>query len=191
MSYINAETIRALREDRKMTQRELAERLSVSDKAVSKWETGRGLPDITQLPGLASALGVSVAELMTGEVRVNRNRRADLREACFYICPVCGNVICSIGEGAFHCCGVLLPRLEPEETDAALQVEESEDEYYVTAGHPMEKEHYLSFLAYVTGDRVELRKLYPEWGAQARFFRRGSGRIYACCNRHGLCVIEV
>ena len=54
MNYIAGDTIRRLREGKKLTQRELAERLCVSDKTVSKWETGRGLPDITILPELGA-----------------------------------------------------------------------------------------------------------------------------------------
>ena len=56
--------IAKLRKEKGMTQKELAEELFVSDKAVSKWERGQSLPDITLLNPLAEALGVSAAELL-------------------------------------------------------------------------------------------------------------------------------
>lgn len=60
-------TIAALRKKQGMTQSELAERLDVSDKAVSKWETGQGYPDITLFPILSQIFGVSIDYLMLGE----------------------------------------------------------------------------------------------------------------------------
>ena len=59
--------IAALRREKGWTQRELATRLGVTDKAVSRWETGKGLPDISLLRPLSEALGVSVNELLSGE----------------------------------------------------------------------------------------------------------------------------
>lgn len=61
-----------------------------------------------------------------------------------------------------------------------------EDEYHVTVCHPMEKMHYISFVAYVTSDTVEMVKLYPEQSVSVRFRRKGHGYIYAYCNRHGM-----
>lgn len=54
-----------------LTQKELAGRLIVSDKAVSKWETGAGYPEVTMLPLLAETLGITVDELLAGEVRAD------------------------------------------------------------------------------------------------------------------------
>ena len=186
--YVTGSVIRALREKQNYTQKQLAEAIAVSDKTVSKWETDRGLPDVTLLEPLAKALKVSVAELLSGECVVNRNRSGNPERARFYICPICGNVIWSMGEGAFSCCGVTLPPLEPEEPDEehVLSVETVDNEWYVSADHPMTKEHFLSFIALVSYDRVQLCKLYPEQAAEARFPRRGGGTLYACCNRHGL-----
>jgi DNA-binding XRE family transcriptional regulator len=193
MNYVSAGVIKALREDKKMTQKQLGEILNVSDKAISKWETGRGLPDSSLLAPLSQALGVSLAELLSGEVVVNKNRSGRMDRTVFCVCPLCGNVIASAGEGAFSCCGISLPPLTAEEPDGthALRVVEDEDEYYVTLEHPMTREHYVTFFAYVTADRVELVKLYPQQEAQCRFFRRGAGKIYACCNIHGLYVLPV
>lgn len=186
--YVTGNTIRTLREKKKLTQRQLAETLCVSDKTVSKWETGRGLPDITLLEPLAAGLGVSVAELLSGACVTNANRAGNLRRSKMYVCPVCGNIFWAAGEGAISCCGVALPPLEPEAQDGAhrLTAARVEDEWYVSMEHPMTKTHYISFLAYVTGDRAQILRLYPEQNAEARFFMRGPGQLYAFCNRHGL-----
>ena len=187
-NYVTGAAIKALREKKGYTQKQLAELLQVSDKAVSKWESGRGLPDISLLEPLGKALGVSVAELLSGECVLNRNRSGNMFKNRFYVCPVCGNVICAMGEGAFSCCGVTLPPLETEENDEAhdINVEPVENERYVTMRHPMEKTHYISFFAFVTSDRVQIKKLYPEMDAEARFPASTHGILYAFCNRHGL-----
>lgn len=188
MGYVTGKTIKELRERRKITQKELAEKIGVSDKAVSKWETGKGLPDIGIIEELAGALNVSIAELLTGELRQNGNQSANMRKMCFYVCPVCGNIITSVGHGVFSCCGIILPEAEAEngEDDHRICVETVDHEHYVTIRHPMEKGHYISFIAYVTSDAVDLVKLYPEQGISVRFRKKGHGNIYAYCNRHGM-----
>ena len=185
--YVTGSVIRRLREEKKLTQEQLAERIHVSGKAVSKWETGRGYPDISLLGPLAEALGISVIELLSGEDVRNRNRAANMRRGRFYLCPVCGNAIFSAGEAVVSCCGITLPPLEAEEPDPehSLRAERVEDEYWVTLEHPMTKEHYITFLAAVSDQRIQLVKLYPEWGAEARFKIDGGKDLYACCNRHG------
>ena len=186
--YVTGSVIRALREKQNYTQKQLADAISVSDKTVSKWETDRGLPDVTLLGPRAKALKVSVAELLSGECVVNRNRSGNLNRMRFYVCPVCGNVIWSVGEGAFSCCGITLPPLEAEPAgeNHAIRVERMDDEWYVSLDHPMSKNHFLSFMAYVTTDRVDFRKLYPEQSPEARFLMQGHGMVYVYCNHHGL-----
>lgn len=186
--YVTGAVIRELREKQGMTQAELAEKLCVSDKTISKWETGRGFPDVSLLEPLGSVLHISVPELLCGQAVINTNRSADMRKSLFYACPVCGNAIFARGDALISCCGIRLPALEAEEPDPAhrLDVYRSEDELYVTADHAMSKEHYLSFIACMTADRCEIRALYPEGNADARFFFRGYGWLYAYCNRHGL-----
>lgn len=186
--YITGPAIKTLRERRGLTQAQLAEQLCVSDKTVSKWETSRGLPDITLLEPLATALHVSVPELLSGEAITNVNRAANLLRSKLYVCPVCGNILHTTGAAAVSCCGVSLPPLEAEASDNAhtAQVEDIEHELYVQIPHEMTKTHYISFIAYITGDRFELVRLYPEGDAAARFFRRGHGKLYWYCNKHGL-----
>ena len=187
-TYVTGATIRQLRENRYMTQNELAEQLGVSSKTVSKWETAKGLPDISLLQPLAQALGISVIELMNGEHITNRNISANMLRCKFYVCPVCGNVIHSMGNAVISCCGITLPPLEAEEPedDHAITVENVEDEHFVTVCHPMTKQHFISFVAYVTADRIQLVKLYPEGNAETRLQLRGMGHLYYYCNRHGL-----
>ncbi len=190
MEYVTGETIRTLREKRGLTQKALADLLGVSDKTVSKWETGRGLPDVTLLSPLAGALRVSLSELLSGEYVVNRNRSGNMKRVKFYLCPICGNVIQSAGEGAFSCCGVDLPPLEAEQAGEShdIVVDHSDGDLFVTMEHPMSKEHHITFLATVTSDRVNFLKTYPEQSAQGRFPMLRQGMVFGCCNIHGLFV---
>ena len=187
-TYVTGATIKHLREERNMTQGELAEKIGVSSKTVSKWETAKGLPDISLLQPLAQALGISVIELMNGEHVVNKNISANMMRSKFYVCPICGNAIHAMGDALVSCCGITLPALEPEEAEGehALCVENVEDEHFITVPHSMTKEHFISFLAYVTSDRLQMVKLYPEGNAETRIQLRGRGYLYAYCNRHGL-----
>ena len=180
--------IKNLREKRGMTQAELAEKIGVSSKTVSKWETAKGLPDITLLQPLAQALGISVIELMNGEHITNRNVSANLLRSKFHVCPICGNVIHAMGNALVSCCGVTLPAMDAEEGDEdhAMTIERVEDEHFLTIRHPMTKEHFISFVAFVTCDRVQLVKLYPEGNPETRMQLRGKGTLYWYCNRHGL-----
>ena len=187
-TYVTGTTIRQLRESRKMTQAELAGKIGVSSKTISKWETARGLPDISLLQPLARALGISVIELMNGQHIINRNISANMLRCRFTVCPLCGNVIQSTGNAVVSCCGITLPALEAEEADDShgITIETVEDEHFVTVHHPMTKTHFISFLAFVNDHRVQLVKFYPEGDAQARLQLRGRGLLYYYCNRHGL-----
>ena len=187
-TYVTGTTIKQLRERRNMTQAELAEIINVSSKTVSKWETAKGLPDISLLQPLEQALGISVIELMNGEHIINKNISANMLRSQFYVCPICGNVVHTLGNTVLSCCGIMLPALEAEESDEdhAITIENVEDEHFITILHPMTKEHYISFIAYETSDRLQLVKLYPESNAQTRLQLRGMGYVYYYCNRHGL-----
>ena len=187
-TYVTSTTIRNLREKRSLTQAELADRIGVSSKTVSKWETAKGLPDITLLQPLTQALGISVIELMNGECVRNQNTSANMLRSKFYVCPVCGNILHSAGNSLVSCCGITLPPLEAESADDehGVVITRVEDEHFVTVNHPMTKDHYISFLAFVTSDRIQTVKLYPEGNAQTRLQLRGTGILYWYCNRHGL-----
>ena len=187
-TYVTSTTIKHLREKQNLTQAELAEKIGVSSKTISKWETAKGLPDISLLQPLAQALNISLIELMNGEQIANKNVSANLLRSKFYVCPVCGNLLHSTGNAVISCCGITLPPLEAEEPDEAHQItiEPVEDEYFISIPHPMTKQHSISFAAFVTCDRVQLVKFYPEGNAQTRLSLRGGGYLYWYCNHHGL-----
>ena len=175
-----------------LTREELAKCVHVSAKAVSKWETGKGFPDISLPEPLAAALGISVIELLGGSAVQNRNRAANLQRSKLYVCPVCGNVIQAAGEAVISCCGVTLLPQEPENADEdhRIEVETAEDEYDVSMRHPMTKEHSVSSLLAVSDRGTQFVKLYPEGNAEARFKIDRVKALYACCSRHGLFVWE-
>ena len=187
-SYVTGNTIKNLREARNFTQAELAEKIGVSSKTVSKWETGKGLPDIGLLQPLAQVLGISLIELMNGEHITNKNVCGNMLRSKFYVCPVCGNIIHSMGNTLISCCGITLPPLEAEDSEPAhaITLQRVEDEHFITVDHPMTKQHFISFVAYVTSDRLQLVKFYPEGNAETRLQLRGRGYLYYYFNRHGL-----
>ena len=187
-TYVTSATIKQLREQRNLTQSELGELIGVSSKTVSKWETAKGLPDVSLLQPLAQALNISLIELMNGEHITNKNISANMLRCKFHVCPVCGNIIQSTGNSVISCCGITLPPLEAEEadTDHAVLIQQVEDEHFITIDHPMTKEHFISFVAFVTSDRVQFVKLYPEGNAETRLQLRGFGMLYWYCNHHGL-----
>lgn len=187
-SYLTGAVIRELRERNRLTQAELADRLHVSDKTVSKWETGKGLPDVTLLEPIADAFGISIVELFSGAEIRNQNVSANVLRTKFYVCPVCGNVIQTLGEAVIHCHGVLLSPAEAEKADEShrAEIEISEDEYYICIDHEMSKTHYISFVAALSPERVQFVKLYPEGGAEARVKLSGVQKLLFYCNRDGL-----
>jgi transcriptional regulator with XRE-family HTH domain len=191
--YITGTTIKELREQKEMTQLQLAEVLGVSDKTVSKWETGKGYPDITLLEPIADAFGISLTELISGHRIKNENVSANMIRSKFYICPVCGNVIHSMGEAVIHCHGIQLLPAQTESTDEnhKIFVERIEDEYFVRIDHEMTKTHYISFIAAVSSDRCQMVKLYPEGAAEARFKINGVRNICFYCNRDGLFDLDI
>ena len=190
--YITGTIIKELREKNKLTQLELAERLNVSDKTVSKWETGKGYPDITLLEPIAKVFGISVTELLSGNAINNMNVSANMLRSKFYVCPVCGNIIHSMGEAVISCHGI---QLFPEDAEASdenhrISIDKVEDEYFIQIEHDMKKDHYISFIAAISPDRLQLVKLYPEGNAEARFKISGVKRVYFYCNRDGLFHID-
>ncbi len=187
-SYVTGMTIKTLRKNRGITQTALGDLLGVSSKTVSKWETAKGLPDISLLQPLAKVLGVSVIELMNGEYIINHNKSSNMTRIKFYVCPVCGNTIQSTGNALVSCCGIALPALEAEEADDEhiLTVEAAEDEFFLTFRHPMTKEHYISFAVFATANRVQTVKFYPEENAETHMKHSGHGTVYWYCNQHGL-----
>lgn len=177
-----------LRKDKNMTQKQLADLMNISDKTISKWERGLGCPDISLLPDLAQILGVNVDKILEGEINSNELVGGNMNKIKFYVCPQCNNLVTSTGEIDISCCGKKIEALSATKADDnhKLNIEPVEDELYVTSNHDMKKDHYISFVAYVKGDRVLIVKQYPEWNLQVRFRKQGHGKLYFYCVNHGL-----
>ncbi|MBQ9961003.1 MAG: helix-turn-helix domain-containing protein [Firmicutes bacterium] len=190
--YVTGAVIKALREKNRMTQAELAQKLCVSDKTISKWETAKGYPDVSLLEPIAKTFGISITELISGTPMSNANISANMMRSKFYVCPVCGNVIHSMGEAAINCHGVLLTPLEAEEADEhhKIFIEKVEDEYYARIEHDMTKHHFISFIAAMSPERIQMVKLYPEGNAESRFKISGVKQFLFYCNRDGLFYIN-
>ena len=111
-----------------------------------------------------------------------------MKKLKFYVCPQCNNIMTATGEANISCCGKRLEALVAEKATEshALIIEPVEDELYVSSAHEMKKDHYISFAAYVTGDKVFMVKQYPEWNLQFRFHKLGHGKLYFYCSNHGL-----
>jgi len=171
--------IRALRREMNLTQRELAEKLFLSAKTVSKWECGQGCPDVSLLGELSRILGVNLNHLLAGELTGNEIVGGNMKKSRFYVCPDCGSITASTGMAEISCCGRRLSALEARKADGEqkLRMEMVEDEWFITSDHPMEKENYISFVAYASGAKLEIHKQYPEWNLQLRIPRRGHGML--------------
>lgn len=191
--YVTGAVIKELREKNDLTQSELAQRLCVSDKTISKWETAKGYPDISLLEPIAKVFGISITELISGNAVSNVNISANMMRSKFYVCPVCGNLIHCMGEAVINCHGLLLTPAQAEETDEKhkIFVERVEDEYYVRIEHDMTKKHYISFVAALSSDKIQMLKFYPEENPEVRFKINGVRQIFFYCNRDGLFYINV
>lgn len=180
--------INKLRKEKGMTQLQLAEKLHISDKTVSKWERGLGCPDVSLLTDLSQVFGVDLEKLLSGQLDANEERGGNMKKLNFYVCPECGNVITAMTDAGISCCGKKLKALEPVKAaeEDKLSVEIIENDYYISSNHPMVKEHYISFVALLTGDSLTLKKQYPEWDLQVRIPGRTHGKLIWYCTERGL-----
>lgn len=177
-----------LRREAGFTQKCVAEKLGVCAKTVSKWETGRGFPDVMLIPKLAEIFSVDISKLIDGEMPKTKKETGNVRRTKFYVCEKCGNIVTSVGDAEIACCGRKLSPLIAKEADEEhkIDVELIEDDFYMTFLHPMEKEHYISFFSYVRFDRVLTVRLYPEQGGEVRLPQMRGGKMYYYCTDHGL-----
>ncbi|MGE7781547.1 helix-turn-helix domain-containing protein [Peribacillus sp. NPDC097264] len=177
-----------LRREKGFTQKELADRMNLSDRTISKWERGQGCPDISLLPELSSLLGVNIEHILEGELASNDFVGGNMKRSNYFVCPSCGNITLSTGNAAVSCCGRKLEALVPKKAteEEKLEVTQVEEDWFISSNHPMTKEHYISFIAFATGDQVQLIKQYPEWGLQTRIPKRKHGMLLWYCTQHGL-----
>ncbi|WP_341416434.1 helix-turn-helix domain-containing protein [Paenibacillus filicis] len=185
--------IHSLRIEKNMTQRNLADLMHISDKTISKWERGLGCPDVSLLSELSNILGVNIEKILLGDLDPNEQDKGNMKKLNFYACPGCGNVTTSMGAMGISCCGRILEPLlaQPENDEHEITVHAIEDDHFVTIQHEMSRDHYISFVAYVSYDRLMFVKLYPEQAAELRFPNMQGGTLYAYCNRHGLWKHEI
>ncbi|NMB21107.1 MAG: helix-turn-helix domain-containing protein [Firmicutes bacterium] len=180
--------IAKLRKEQNLTQKNIADALGIQSKTVSKWECGLGCPDLSLWPELSTILGVDMKQMMEGEITPNKPDAGNMEKIRFYVCPSCGNVLVSTGSASIFCCGRKLEQTLPLDTPALPKItfEEMDTDYFITVDHPMTKEHYLSFAAYVKGDRINLIRLYPEQSPSFRFPMNTGGRLFLYCIQDGL-----
>lgn len=180
--------ILSLRKEKNMTQKEIAERMNISDKTISKWERGMGCPDVSLLGDLSKILGVNIEKILIGDLEEKDKDGDNMKHLKFYVCKNCGNVITGVSEAEVSCCGRKLNPLtvKPEDEDHKITVADSGDEYYITMDHPMSKTHYISFAAFVGFDKMMLIKLYPEQNAELYIPKMQHGKLYIYCSEHGL-----
>ncbi len=163
-----------LRKEKGMTQKNLAKLLNLSDRTISKWERGNGCPDVSLLGELSAILGVHIDKLLSGSLEANMADGGNMKRTKFYVCPNCGNVLCATGAAEISCCGRKLKALTAAPIDQegahgptdvpggekdvrhVLLIEAMDDELYLTMNHEMTKQHYISFVAYVSYDRMYL-----------------------------------
>ena len=187
------ELIKRFRTELGLTQRELAERINVSDKAVSKWETGNGCPDVSLLTALAEVFGTDIQVLLNGEIDKNESEAGNMKKLKFYVCKECGNIVTATSEAAVTCCGNRLTALEPRKAEESerLNIEDIGGEWYVSSEHPMTKEHYISFVAYQSDSSFMMFKQYPEWNVQFTMPLYRTGRLVWYCTQCGLMYQDI
>ena len=184
----NGKLLCDLRKAKGMTQKEVADKLGVVPKTVSKWETGHGFPDVSTLSALADILGVSEKTILSGELKTNSEEAGNMKRTKFYVCPCCGSFVQGVGNSQIVCCGKQLEALNAISSDDEhiINISEIENEYYIEFEHEMTKIHYISFVSYATFDRVLTVRLYPEQDSAVRFPKMYGGKIYFYCSQHGL-----
>ena len=182
-----------LRKEKNMTQLQLAEKLGISDKAVSKWERGLGSPDLSLMPKLSEILGVDLEKLLTGEMPPKKTVNGNMKRMLFYVCPDCGNMITAMADANISCCGKIMTAIKPQKSDERhkLNVEIIETDYYLTTAHPMEREQHITFVALIAADGLIMKKLYPQWDMQARIPFRKHGRLVWHCTKDGLFYMDI
>ncbi len=180
--------ILALRQEKGLTQKQLGDQLNVSNKTISKWERGLGLPDISIVPELSNLLGVDIYNLLTGDVSASDTVMGNMKNSQFYVCPTCQNISLCTGAAEITCCGKKLTAqaLKKAEESNQLSIQDMKTDWFITSSHPMTKENYISFVAFLTGDRIQMMKQYPEWNLNVHIPKSGHGMLIWYSTKQGL-----
>lgn len=184
----NGKLLCDLRKSKQMTQKQVADKLGVVPKTVSKWETGHCFPDVSTVSALADILGVSEKTILSGNLASNTEEAGNMKRTKFYVCPSCASFFEGTGNPQVICCGKRLDALNAKAVDEehSVCISEIEGDFYIEFNHEMTKEHYISFVSYVSFDRVLTVRLYPEQASAVRFPKMYGGKLYFYCTKHGL-----
>ncbi len=177
-----------LRKEKNMTQKQLAQTMNISDKTISKWERGMGCPDISVLHQLSDVLNVDIEKILLGDLEPNISDAGNLKRIKIYVCPACGNILTSSSSAYLSCCGRKLSPLKAKQADNnhTINIEVLDNECYITIPHEMEKSHYISFIIFISDNKIILERLYPEQSSETRFPKLSKGSFYFFCSKHGL-----
>lgn len=181
-------TIKRIRTEQNMTQKQLADLMSISDKTVSKWERGLGLPEIALLNDLSEILNVDLASLLKGTVSNEDFVGGNMKNTKFYVCPSCHNISLCTGNAEITCCGRKVLEQTPIKAneDDKLKIETTEDEWRITSEHEMSKENYISFVCYIADGGLNMYKMYPEWNLEFRMQKKRFGKLIWFSTSKGL-----
>lgn len=182
------ELIYHLRKEKRLTQKQLADQMNISDRTISKWERGYGCPDVSLLPSLSTLLGVNIENILNGELSSNDFVGGNMKKSNYFVCPSCNNFVLATGDITLSCCGRKLEPLEAQKAtdEEKLSIEEIDHEWFISSDHSMTKDHYISFIAFATGDQVQIIKQYPEWSFQTRLPKRKHGKLFWYDTQFGL-----
>lgn len=180
--------IKQIRLEKSMTQKQLADKMNISDKTISKWERGLGCPDLSLLSELSEILEVDIKKLLEGDLIQNDFVGGNMKNSKYYVCPTCGNISLCTGNAEVSCCGRVLKEqeLKKAKDEEKLSVEVIEDEWFINSDHPMTKDNYISFISVSTGDRVQIIKQYPQWNLQVRLPKSKRATLIWYCTKEGL-----
>lgn len=173
------ELIYKVRKEKGLTQKQLADQMNISDRTISKWERGYGYPDVSLLSDLSGLLGVNIENILEGDLLSNEFIGGNMKKSKYFVCPSCNNIVMATGDITISCCGRKLEALEAKKAidEEKLTIEEMDNERFISSVHPMTKDHYISFIAFATGDQVQIIKQYPEWNFQTRLPIRKHGTL--------------
>ncbi|QQK08787.1 helix-turn-helix domain-containing protein [Miniphocaeibacter halophilus] len=185
------ELIYNLRKEKGLTQKNIADKLNISNKTVSKWERGLGCPDIALWNDLSEMLNIDISQMMTGELSLNKKDIGKISRIRFYTCPNCKNILTSTGEATIFCCGRKLDPLIPKKNEFVnVKIKITDVEYYITTDHEMNRKSYILFAAYVKNDNVFIRRMYPEQSPNFRIPYTPNGKLYIYSTKFGFLNID-
>ena len=156
----NGKLLCDLRKAKGLTQKQVADKLGIVPKTVSKWETGHGFPDVSTVSALADILGVSEKTILSGDLEQNLESANNMKRTKFYVCPCCGSFMhanmISVTDSVMHLdCQWQQPFAVP----------------FKELAHGENRQQELSFIKDID---IESRKLHPGHHGDVEGVGRGS-----------------